>query len=50
MHTLVTKLVPLGVEKYYRLGYMAFTEIQLKILCRYHGSLSQQVPDPWPIA
>jgi len=41
MHTLV-KLVALSVEKY----YMALTEIQLRI-CRFHGSLSRKVPDPW---
>jgi len=37
MHTLVSKLVALSVEKY----YMALTEIQLKI-CRFHGFLSQK--------
>jgi len=42
MHTLVSKLGALSVEKY----YIALTEIQLKI-CRFHGSLSQKVPDPW---
>jgi len=35
MHTLVSKLVALSVEKY----YMALTEMQLKI-CRFHGSLN----------
>jgi len=33
MHTLVSKLVALGVEK----NYMALTKIQLKT-CRFHGS------------
>jgi len=37
MHTLVSKLVALSVEKY----YMALAEIQLKI-CRFHGFLSQK--------
>jgi len=37
MHTLVSKLVALSVEKY----YMALTELQLKI-CRFHDSLSQK--------
>jgi len=37
MHTLVSKLVALSVEKY----YMALTEIPLKI-CGFHGSLSQK--------
>jgi len=44
MHTLVSKLVALSVEKY----YMALTEIQSKIY-RFHGSLSQEakkVRDP----
>jgi len=41
MHTLVSKLVALSVEKY----YMALTEIQLKI-CRFHGSLSQKGSRP----
>jgi len=36
MHTLVSTLVALNVEKY----YMALTEIQLKI-CGLHGSLGQ---------
>jgi len=39
MHTLVSKLVALGVEKY----YIALTETQLKI-CRFHDSLSQRGP------
>jgi len=38
---LVSKLVTLGVEKY----YMALTEIQLKI-CRFHGSPSQKGSRP----
>ena len=42
MHTSLSKLVALSVEKY----HMVLTEIQLKI-CRFHGSLSQKVPDPW---
>jgi len=37
MHTLVSKLVALSVEKY----YMALTEIQLT-MCMFHGSLSQK--------
>jgi len=37
MHTLVSTLVALNVEKY----YMALTEIQLKI-CEFHGSVSQK--------
>jgi len=37
MHTLVSKLVALNVEKH----YVALTEIQLKI-CRFHGSLGQK--------
>jgi len=41
MHTLVSKLVALSVEKY----CMAFTEIQLK-LCRFYGSLSQRGSRP----
>jgi len=41
MHTLVSKLVPLNVEKY----DVALTEIQLKI-CRFHGFLSQKVSRP----
>jgi len=40
MHTLVSKLVALHVEKY----YVALTEIQVKI-CRFHGSLSQKGSD-----
>jgi len=36
MHTLVSKLVALSVEKY----HMALTKTQLKI-CRFHDSLSQ---------
>jgi len=41
MHTLVSKLVALSVEKY----YVALTEIRLKI-CRFHGSLSQRGSRP----
>ena len=41
MHTLVSKLVALSVEKY----YMTLTEIQLKI-CRIHGSLIQKGSRP----
>jgi len=41
MHTLVSKLVALSVEKY----YMAFTEILLKI-CRFCGSLGQKGSRP----
>jgi len=41
MHTLVSKLVALGVEKY----YMALAEIQFKI-CRFHGSLNQKCFQP----
>jgi len=41
MHTLVSKLVALSVEKY----YMAVTEIQSKI-CRFHRSLSQKCSRP----
>jgi len=41
MHTSVSKLVALSVEKY----YMALTEIQLKI-CRFHGSLNQKGSRP----
>ena len=41
MHTLVSKLVALSVEKY----YIALTETQLKI-CRFHDSLSQKVFRP----
>jgi len=37
MHTLVSTLVALNVEKY----YMALTETRLNI-CRFHGSLSQK--------
>jgi len=37
MHTLVSKLAALTVEKY----YMAPTQIPLKI-CRFHCSLSQK--------
>jgi len=37
MHTLISKLVALSVEKY----YMALTEMQSKV-CRFHGSLSQK--------
>jgi len=41
MHTLVSRLVALSVEKY----YMALTEIPLKIY-RFHGSLSQKGSRP----
>jgi len=41
MHTLVSKLVALSVEKY----FMALTEIQSKI-CRFHGYLSQNGSRP----
>jgi len=41
MHTLVSKLVALGVEK----NYMALTKIQLKTY-RFHGSLSQKGSNP----
>jgi len=41
MHTLVSKLVALSVEKY----YMALTEVQLKIY-RFHGSLCQKGSRP----
>jgi len=41
MHTLVSKLAALTVEKY----YMAPTEIQLKIY-KFHGSLSQKGSQP----
>jgi len=41
MHTLVSKLVELSVEKY----YMALTEMQSKI-CGFHGSLSQKHSRP----
>jgi len=41
MHSLVSKLVALSVEKY----YMALTEIQLNI-CRFHGSLRQKGSRP----
>jgi len=50
MHTLISKIVALSVEKY----YMALTEIQLKIY-RFHGSLSQKGSRPrvvasgWPV-
>jgi len=37
MHTVISKLVALNVEKY----YVALTEIQLKI-CRFNGFLSQK--------
>ena len=43
MHTLVSKLVALSVEKH----YMALTEIQFKI-CRFHGSLSHKGSQPLP--
>jgi len=41
MHTLVSKLVALSVEK----CYMALTEIPLEI-CGFHGSLSQKGSRP----
>jgi len=41
MHTVVSKLVALGVDKY----CMALTEVQFKI-CRFHGSLSQKGSRP----
>jgi len=41
MHTLVSKLVALSVEKY----YMALTEIQF-IICRFLGSLNQKGSRP----
>jgi len=43
MHTLVSKLVALSVEKY----YMALTEIQLKYV-GFMAPLAKKVPDPWP--
>jgi len=47
MHTLVSKLVALSVEKY----YTALTETQSKI-CRFHDSLSQKGSRPliWRLA
>jgi len=45
MHTLVSKLVALSVEKY----RVALTEIPLQI-CRFHGSLSQKGSRPLSIA
>jgi len=41
MHTLVSKLVALSVEKY----YMALMEIQLK-MCRFHDFPSQKGSRP----
>jgi len=41
MHTLVSKLVALNVEKY----YVALTETQLK-MCRFRGFLSQKGSRP----
>jgi len=41
MHTLVSKLVALSVEKY----YMALTEIQLKYV-GFMAPLAKKVPDP----
>jgi len=41
MHTLVSKLVALSVEKY----YIAVTQIQLKMR-RFHGSLGQKGSRP----
>jgi len=41
MHTLVSKLVALSVEKY----YMALTDIQL-IICRFHGSYNRKGSRP----
>jgi len=41
MHTVVSKLLALSIEKY----YMALTEIQLKI-CMFHGSFRQKGSRP----